>query len=54
MPDALWAKCDMVVSVSENRLDRIKLERGNYTHGNVNAEELAAIRKCMKYALGIP
>lgn len=53
MPDAIWAKCDMVVSVAESRLDRVKVSRGNYQHGNIAPEELAAIKACIKYALGL-
>jgi mRNA interferase MazF len=53
MPDAVWAKCDMVVSVAESRLDRVKVGRGVYKHGNISPEELDALRKCMKYALGL-
>jgi len=56
MPQSLgeaWAKCDMVVTVSIGRLDRIKVSRGIYTLRYVSKEELAAIRECMKYALGI-
>jgi uncharacterized protein YifN (PemK superfamily) len=48
-----WAKCDMVVTVSVDRLDRLKIARGTYTIRFVTKEELAAIRDCMKHALGI-
>lgn len=53
MTGETWAKCDMVVSVSEDRLDRVKLSRGKYGHGNITKEELDAIRACIKFALGI-
>ena len=50
----VWAKCDMVVTVSERRLDRFKIGRGMYKTSVITPEELMAIRGCLKYALGIP
>lgn len=50
---AAWAKCDMVATVSIDRLDRLRVKRGIYTMRYVSTEELAAIRQCMKYAMGI-
>ncbi len=49
-----WAKCDLVVTVARERLDRFKLSRGKYAVYHVAEEELAAIRSCLKYVLGIP
>lgn len=54
MPDETWAKCDMVVSVAESRLDRISLPGRKWGMGNIKPEELEAIKRCIKYALGIP
>jgi uncharacterized protein YifN (PemK superfamily) len=48
-----WAKCDMVVTVSMERLDRIKVSRGNYVVTYISNKDLEAIRECMKHALGI-
>lgn len=49
-----WAKCDMIATVSVDRLDRIKISRGNYVTKGISTEELEAIRSCIKYALGLP
>lgn len=57
MPDTtgpVWVKCDMVVTVRHARLDRIKTGRGHYMTTAISADELKAIRECLKYALGIP
>ena len=56
MPNSLgdvWVKCDMVATVRTERLDRIKVSRGNYVTTAVTPEELSAIRQCLKYVLGI-
>ncbi len=50
---AAWAKCDMVATVCVSRLDRLKVSRGIFTVRNVTKDELAAIRGCVKYAIGI-
>jgi mRNA interferase MazF len=52
--DEVWAKCDMVVTVARHRLDRIKVKRGKYEIGHLSAEELEAIRHCLRYVIGIP
>lgn len=48
-----WAKCDMVATVSIQRLDRIKVARGKYVTTAISDEELKAIRECLKHSLGI-
>lgn len=48
-----WAKCDMVVSVSVDRLDRKKVGRGEYRMSNIKPAELDAILNGIKYSLGI-
>ena len=47
-----WAKCDMVTTVSVDRLDRVKVGRGLYKTAAITAEELEAIRMCLKFSLG--
>lgn len=49
----IWAKCDLVVTISRTRLDRFKLSRGKYTAYSVTELELKSIRECLKYVLGI-
>lgn len=49
----VWAKCDMVATVSFERLDRVKLGRGNYQTGAVSIEQVKAIRRAALVALGI-
>lgn len=49
----VWAKCDMLVTVCVDRLDRFKVGRGLYKTSAVSDEDLAAIRACMRLALGI-
>ena len=50
----VWAKCDMISTVSVDRLDRFKVGRGAYKTSAISAEDLDAIRVCIRYALGIP
>lgn len=49
----VWAKCDMVCTVSKERLDRFKVGRGGYKTSAVPDEDLDGIMACVKYALGI-
>lgn len=49
----VWAKCDMVATVSFARLDRVKLGRGSYQVGNISIEQVKAIRRAALVALGI-
>lgn len=52
----VWAKCDMLATVSIDRLDRIKV-RGpgggrSYTTYKMPPDDLAAIRRGIRFALG--
>lgn len=49
----VWAKCDMVAVVRYERLDRIKLGRGNYVTGSVSMDQVRAIRRGVARSLGI-
>lgn len=49
----VWAKCDLVASVSLDRLDRVKVSRGVYRVGQVPSESLKAIRRACLVALGV-
>ena len=53
-----WAKCDMATAVSLERLDRVRIGRDRrgrriYVAEPVSAEDLAAIRRCVMFALGL-
>ncbi len=48
-----WAKCDMVVTVSLDRLDRYKIGVREYVVPVIGQEELIAIRQCVSIALHI-
>lgn len=48
-----WAPCDMVMSVSVERLDRKKVGRGAYRVACIKQAELDAILAGVKYSLGI-
>jgi uncharacterized protein YifN (PemK superfamily) len=49
----VWAKCDMIVTIRTDRLDRFKVGRGAYKTSGISREDLAGIRHCLKYVLGI-
>ena len=49
----VWAKCDLIATVSFARLDRIKLGRGNFQMGNVSMEQVRAIRRGVMVSLGV-
>lgn len=49
----VWAKCDMVATVSIKRLDRVKVERGRYDRGAVSMEQVRAMRRCAALSLGL-
>jgi mRNA interferase MazF len=53
-PDDLpvWAKCDLVCSVSFARLDRFKSGMRSYVAPEISAEDLAAVRRGILAALG--
>jgi len=48
----VWAKCDMLATVSLTRLDRIKIERGRYEIGHVSMDQVRAIRLAVALSLG--
>lgn len=48
----VWAKCDMLATVSVTRLDRIKIERGRYEIGHVSMDQVRAIRLAVALSLG--
>ncbi len=53
-----WAKCDMVTTVSMDRLDRVLIGRNRdgqriYVSDPVTAEDLAGIRDGVRVALGL-
>lgn len=55
-PDDLpvWAKCDLVCSVSFARLDRFKIDKRKYVAPTVPPDDLHAIRLGILAALGFP
>lgn len=50
---AMWAKCDMLATVSFARLDLIKVGRRRYIQPTLPAGDMDRIRVRIKYALGI-
>jgi uncharacterized protein YifN (PemK superfamily) len=50
---APWAKCDLVTSVSIERLDRVRLGHGKYGVGHVDEEELRQIRLAAARSFGV-
>jgi uncharacterized protein YifN (PemK superfamily) len=53
-----WAKCDMIATVSFERLDLFHTERDQYgkrryLHPKMSAEELARVRVCVLKAIGL-
>ena len=53
-----WAKCDMIMTVSLSRLDRILDGKGpggarKYTTGKLTAEDFKSIRMGILYAIGL-
>lgn len=55
-PD-MWAKCDMLATVSLARLDRFRVRRGagarKYVTGNLSADQLKAVRAAILCGLGL-
>lgn len=49
----VWAKCDLVASVSRARLDRVKIARGNYQIGHISMEQIREIRLCVARSIGV-
>jgi len=50
---AVWAKCDLVATVSVVRLDRKKIARGCYSVGYVSMEQVRAMRCRAAISLGL-
>jgi len=48
-----WAKCDLVMTVSHTRLDRVRLATGQFVIGVVSAQELNEIRIAAAYSFGV-
>jgi uncharacterized protein YifN (PemK superfamily) len=51
--EAVWAKCDLIATVSVERLDRKRISRGNYAVGRVSMEQVRAMRRCAAISLGL-
>ena len=53
----MWAKCDVIITVALERLDRIKTKdsqgRRSYTTYSIPDDEFQAIMACLKACLGI-
>jgi mRNA interferase MazF len=50
---AVWAKCDMVAVVRNERLDRFKISRGTYKVFHLTNVQVDEIRKCVAISIGI-
>jgi mRNA interferase MazF len=50
----VWAKCDLVMSVSMDRLDRFHTGKRQFVAPEISADDLKAIRKGIFAALGYP
>lgn len=48
----VWAKCDMVMNISKNRLNAIKIGRRQYYYPTLNQEDLELVRKGVLHGLG--
>jgi uncharacterized protein YifN (PemK superfamily) len=48
----VWAKCDMIMNVSKNRLDAIKIGRRKYVYPTLSHEDLILIRRGVLHGLG--
>lgn len=48
-----WAKCDMISTVALERLDRVKIGRGDYRILKITHDELIDIRRCIRYFLNL-
>ena len=50
---AMWAKCDMLATVSFDRLDLIKVAKRRYIQPILPAPDMEAIRAAILHALGM-
>lgn len=48
-----WAKCDLVMSVSHCRLDRVRIGPRRFVIGSVTPDELRRIRLAAGYSFGL-
>ncbi len=51
---AIWAKCDLLSTVSTARLDLIRIERGRHGPLRLTAKDFAAIHRAAVASLGNP
>lgn len=49
----MWAKCDMLSTVSLARLDRVKTGKRRYVTFDLPGADFEAIRDCVRIALGL-
>jgi uncharacterized protein YifN (PemK superfamily) len=49
----VWAKCDMICSVSIERIDRVKTIRRNYAVGYVSMDQVNEIRAAAGLSFGL-
>jgi mRNA interferase MazF len=49
----MWAKCDMLATVSLARLDRVKVGKRIYTTFLMPAADMEGIRQAIRHALGL-
>ena len=49
----IWAKCDLVASISVKRLDRIRIARGTYEVGRVSMAQVRAMRLAVIRSIGV-
>jgi uncharacterized protein YifN (PemK superfamily) len=50
----VWVKSDMLTTVALTRLDRVRIGAGEYTTFILRETEMQAIRRCVRFALGLP
>src|SRR5258707_15296036 len=51
---AVWAKCDLIMSVSMDRLDRFHVGKRQFVAPTISEEDLKAVRRGIFAALGFP
>lgn len=49
----IWAKCDLVTTVSLARLDRKKIARGQFAVGYVSMQQVREMRRCAAISFGL-
>lgn len=53
LANEVWAKCDLMATVTKARLDRIRQGRNVYVIGQVSAQDLQAIRTRVALSVGV-